>query len=461
MQFEVAQKIADAVLYEGYLLYPYRRSAAKNQARWQFGVLVPRSYSEDSGSEPWSLQTECLVEPGKAPVLGFKVRFLQLQARSVEQALDAQGSRFRPVENLQVDGKELSSWDEAIERDVAQEGVELGEVISREREFSVRVPGGRDVELVRGSDGQIKGRLVRERWPLDGIIRVAAEAMGSATKIRVRVENLTGWPQESKPDRPIALRRSLIAAHTLLSIRDGAFVSLIDPPEWARLAAAACVNLQAWPVLVGDKGRRDMMLSAPIILYDYPAVAAESPGDLFDLTEIDELLTLRTMTLTEDEKREVRGTDACAAAILDRVDSLPDETFARLHGKVRYFQDAADNQERLDSVAWWDSAAGQSISPETDHVLIHGVPISKGSRVVLKPGCRPADAQDMFFRGRTATVEAVFSDLEGKNYLAVTLVEDPGADLRRSQKRFLYFYPDEVEPVGFRSAEDDPSLERK
>lgn len=441
----MAQKIADAVLYEGYLLYPYRRSAAKNQARWQFGVLVPRACSENNGSDPWSGQTECLAEPGKAPVLDFKVRFLQLQARRVEEALDAHGSRFRPVESLQVDGKKLLSWDEAIEREV-QDRIEVSEVISGEREFSVAVPGSLDSELVRGADGRVKGRIVRERWPIDGIIRVAAEAMGSVIKIRVRIENSTAWPNECRVGRGFALRRSLIAAHTLLSIRDGAFVSLIDPPESARGAAASCVNLQAWPVLVGEKGRRDMMLSAPIILYDYPAIAPESPGDLFDLTEIDELLTLRTMTLTEDEKREVRETDARAAAILDRVDSLPDETLARLHGKVRYLHDAADHEEWLEPVAWRDSTAGPSISPETDRVVIQGIPICKGSRVVLKPGSRPADAQDMFFRGRMATVEAVFSDLEGKKYLAVTLVEDPGADLKRSQKRFLYFYPDEVEP---------------
>ena len=266
----------------------------------------------------------------------------------------------------------------------------------------------------------------------------------------------TRWPTEWRADRSLALRQFFIATHTLLSVRDGGFVSLMDPPEWARDAAATCVNLHAWPVLAGEKGRRNIILSAPIILYDYPQVAPESPGDLFDLTEIDELLTLRTMGLTEDEKREARETDPRAAAILDRVHRLPDEIFPRLHGSVRYFRDAPD-QER----APWSADFDGSVSPETDQVMIGGIPIAKGSRVVLKPGSRPADAQDIFFRGRTAIVEAVFSDLEGKNYLAVTMVEDPGADLQRSQKRFFYFYPDEVEPVAWRLSESVLSKDGK
>ncbi|HKA53005.1 MAG TPA: hypothetical protein VKJ47_05030 [Candidatus Binatia bacterium] len=441
MKFAAAQKIADAVLYEGYLLYPYRRSAAKNQARWQFGVLVPRGYSEHSGSDPWTLQTECLLEPGEAAVLHFKVRFLQLQARGVEEATDARELLFRPVDKLVLDGKELFTWEEAVEREVEQGAVAIDHLLSSEQEFSLDLPGGRDIEYLSSPDGQIKGRIVRERWALRGRVRLAAESLGQAIKIRMRVENLSECPNQYLADRAFTLRQSFIATHALLAVSEGAFVSLIDPPEWARDAAAACVNLHTWPVLVGEKGRWGLMLSAPIILYDYPQVAPESPGDLFDLTEIDELLTLSTMALSEDEKQEVRGTDGRGAALLDRVDNLPDEIFRRLHGSVRYFRAVTEPKE----APGWDLDG--SVSPETDQLVIGGIPVSKGSRVVLRPGRRPADAQDMFCRGRTAVVEAVFADVEGKSYLAVTLLDDPGADLQRSQKRFRYFYPDEVEPV--------------
>ena len=78
------------------------------------------------------------------------------------------------------------------------------------------------------------------------------------------------------------------------------------------------------------------MLSSPVILYDHPRIAAESTGDLFDSTEIDEILTLRTLALTDEEKREARATDPRAADLLDRLDGLPPEMLERMHGAIRY-----------------------------------------------------------------------------------------------------------------------------
>ncbi len=77
------------------------------------------------------------------------------------------------------------------------------------------------------------------------------------------------------------------------------------------------------------------MLSSPIVLYDHPEVAPESPGDLYDGTEIDEILALRVLTLTDEERSEARGTDPRAAAIIDRVDGFAPEIWDRLHGAVR------------------------------------------------------------------------------------------------------------------------------
>lgn len=116
-------------------------------------------------------------------------------------------------------------------------------------------------------------------------------------------------------------------------------------------------------MLIGDKGRQDTVLSAPIILYDYPQIAPESPGDFFDLTEIDELLTLRTMTLTDDEKREVRGTDSRAAAVLDRADGLPEEILARLHGSVRYFRDATNHKAAPELIQGSNPDLDAAVSP--------------------------------------------------------------------------------------------------
>jgi len=448
MKFERAEKVADAVLYEGYLLYPYRASAMKNQVRWQFGVVMPRDYSEGGGSEPWTMQTECLVEPGDAPVLDLRLRFLQVQARIVEKTVNAEQGIYWPVESFEFNGRQLVSWDEGVKRELDHAGIDITELVAAERVFPIEILPERDVELIHDINGEIIGRIIREQSPITGIIRVAGEPMGSLIKIRIRVENLSAWPRDEKAKRTQALRHAFVGAHTLLAVSDGAFISLLDPPEWARQAVASCVNLHTWPVLVGEEGERGIILSSPIILYDYPQVAPESPGQMFDATEIDEILALRTMTLTDDEKGEARATDSRAAAIIDRVDTLPPEILDRLHGAVRYVRKlTAKAAGEPEKVPWWDPGADASVSPETDSLQIGGVSVAKGSRVRLCPGQRRADAQDMFLEGRLATVEAVFSDVDGNSHVAVTIEDDLAADLHRWHGRFLYFSPDEIEPL--------------
>jgi hypothetical protein len=488
--FEVARKVADAVLYEGYLLYPYRASAAKNQARWQFGVLMPRLWSESGPDEPWSTQTECLLEPEDTTTVRVLVRFLHVQSKTVE-AVDVEAGTFNEVPALPVDGSELVPWDEATEQEVTVE-VPLARLLAGELTTPFERPGGRRVEPVHTVAGKLAGRTVRRRWPVMGSVRLSAERLEGPyglVRLRLRLENATAW-NDPETDRSVALRHSLVAAHSLLGIDRGVFLSLLDPPEWAKPAAEACTNLHTWPVLIGEEGRRDAMLSSPIILYDHPTIAPESPGDLFDATEIDEILTLRTMALTEAEKREARATDERAAAIIDRVDNMPPELLERLHGAVRYLrgveggdsgtaESAAGTAEGAPAgtaephsplggpptgrvtdsgtgggglstapelVPWWDPGADRTVSPETDGVVVAGVTVAKGSRVRLRPGQRRADAQDMFLAGRLATVEAVFLDVDGNRHLAVTLDEDPAADLQRWHGRYLYFSPDEVEP---------------
>jgi len=469
--FELARKVADAVLYEGYLLYPYRASAAKNQARWQFGVLMPRLWSEDGPDEPWATQTECLLEPGEATTVRVLVRFLHVQSKTVE-TVDIEAGTFHEAPTLPVDGSELVPWDEATEQEVTVE-VPLASLLEGELATPFERPGGRRVEPVHSAAGKLAGRTVRRRWPVLGTVTLSAERLDGPyglVRLRLRVENASAWHDPSA-DRNVALRRSLVAAHSLIGVDQGVFLSLLDPPEWAKPYAEACHNLHTWPVLIGEAGRRDAMLSSPIILYDHPTIAPESPGDLFDATEIDEILTLRTMALTEDEKREARATDERAAAIIDRVDNMPPELLERLHGAVRYLRgvegregvqeeavvDLPDPASPLatpdphppagpELVPWWDPGADRTVSPETDGVVVAGVTLAKGSRVRLRPGQRRADAQDMFLAGREATVEAVFLDVDGNRHLAVTLDEDPAADLQRWHGRYLYFSPDEVEP---------------
>jgi hypothetical protein len=269
-----------------------------------------------------------------------------------------------------------------------------------------------------------------------------------AARLTVQVSNETTAAAEPA-NRDQALPCALVAVHMIITLSGGAFVSMTDPPEWASYEVGACENSGCWPVLAGPEGSRQIMLAAPIILPDHPEVAPESPGELYDGTEIDEILTLRTLALSDEEKAEARATDPRAAALIDRVDSIDAPTMGRLHAAMRSLRTpraSGSGAPAAEDVPWWDPGADASVSPGTDSVVVAGHRVARGSRVVLRPGVRRADAQDMFLAGRAAIVEAVLTDVDDTVYLAVSLADDPAADLHSAHGRFRYFAPDEVEP---------------
>lgn len=451
--FEQVRPLADAVLYEGYLLYPYRADDPKNRVRWQFGVLMPPGVVAADPSERSGTRTDLLLE-GPDPRLVVRARFLQVQRREV-QAL--RGGSFVDVPELAVEDRRWLPWDEAVEREVDLE-LSLADLASGPRELPVAIPPGVDTELLRGPAGRPVGRLRRTRLPLTGVLRVAAHPLPGPyglTRLEVRLDNTTAAePAGPEPGREAALRRALVAAHLLVRVDGGRLLSMMDPPEWARAYAASCHHEGTYPVLVGDPGSNDMVLASPIILYDHPQVAPESPVAFYDATEVDELLTLRALTLTDEEQRTARSTDARAAALLDEVSGMPADVMDRLHGAVRYLRqvtgqagvgDPAAETATAEEPPWWDPGRDAAVSPETDELDVGGRSVRRGSRVLLRPGSRPADAQDMFLAGRTATVAAVFHDVDGADHLAVVIEDDPAHDLVLAHGRYLYFSPDEVE----------------
>jgi hypothetical protein len=338
LNFEPLEKIANAVLYEGFLLYPYRKSSVKNQQRWHFGTLGPVG-----GADRTMMQTQCLVEGGAATAIDIKIRFLQGE----------------------------------IEREVSVSELALDAPPKHKAFFFPPIEGALEIESARVSE-----RVFR---------------------FTVRIHNL------SADD-------SMLSTHTLLGIREGAFLSLLDPPEEYQAAAAACRNLATWPVLAGKEGERTLMLSSPIILYDYPQIAPESQGDLFDGTEIDEILSLRVLTLSEEEKQEVRAGDDRARGILERTEALPPEAFAKMHGAIRGLRKASKLEFR------------------------------EGDRVRLHPR-KKADIFDIALDGKIAIVESVERDFEDNVHLAVTVEDDPGREFgvaRQIGHRF-FFGPEEVE----------------
>jgi hypothetical protein len=315
--------IADAVLYEGYVLWPYRRSALKNTHRWTFGGVYPRAHAEarDAGDDPWVMQTQCLIEGEGGTRVSVGLRFLHVVWR---QVVDADG---RALDELTVGGERHLTWEEAVEREVALDAVALDDLAAGRR-VPISVAAGREQEPL-GAEGAI----VRSWEPLDGALLVAAEALAPALyRITARIENTTPWPGGP---REAALRRTFCSAHTTLRAPEGgAFVSQTDPPDALQEAAEACENRGTWPVLVGEPGARDTVLSSPIILEDHPRIAPESPGDLFDGGEIDQLLILNILQLTDEEKAEARASDPRVREILDRSEGLSPEELMRLHGRT-------------------------------------------------------------------------------------------------------------------------------
>ena len=460
--FTGARAVADTVLLEGYVLYPYRASAAKNRMRWQFGVLTPTAYAQRHGEHD-ATRTECLIDPREGDHLQIEVRFLHVVRRTVEQAVE---DGFVRVERLACGETVHLPWDEGRIASVRLD-VSLAALLRAPVERVEEVAGDRSLEVL---DPPI-GRLVREARPLRFRLTVSAVRLTGpygVVRLRVDVANLTEYVAASaggEQHRDDALRSSLVAAHVLLGLSHGHFLSLVGPPEWARPAAQGCVNEHTWPVLVGGSAdspgadRAKVVLSSPIILDDHPQLAPESEHVLYDSTEIDEILTLRTMTLTDEEKREARGTDPRAAAVIDAADGISPDLLDRLHGAIRSLHavptirtpgdelDAAPPEAGPPLTPWWDPGADETVDPEHDVVDVGGVPVSRSSRVLLRPGVRGADAQDLFLDGLSATVQAVLHDVDGDIHVAVTVDGDPLADVQAATGRFRYFRPDELEPL--------------
>jgi hypothetical protein len=354
MRVETIERVAEALLYEGYLLYPYRASSVKNRQRWTFGVLYPEAWCrEKKNGDASSMQTQCLVR-GAATRVEVRVRFL-----------------------------EIAPSEEATRRDVVLPAASIAEIAR----------GRLETPFAFGE--------------LGGSVELRAESLSSDLhRLTVRVRNTTPW---SGGGREAVLTRALAAAHTIVTVTGGELVSLVEPPDELRAAASACENVGTWPALVGEPGAKDAILSSPIIVYDYPTIAPESPGDLFDATEIDEILSLRILTLTDEEKAAVRAGDARARALLDRTEALTQDELLKLHGTLR---------------------GGLRV----------------GARVRIKPRAR-ADVFDIVLEGKTATVESVEHDMEGRVHVAVAIDDDPGRDLgldRQVGHRF-FFGADEVE----------------
>ncbi|HEY1987703.1 MAG TPA: hypothetical protein VGG85_19970 [Terracidiphilus sp.] len=421
MNFGPVEKIANAVLYEGYILYPYRPSSIKNQKRWNFGTLYPRGYAEaQNPGEAWSFHAEVLLEGSSATKLDARVRFLQLVApdKAAGHRWEQGFARFRTAESLTI--------------------ADLCDGVARGFDFSI---------LSDDESNWAPSAFVP--LPCTGLLILRAEMITEDLfRIITEFSNETSVGSPKFATREAVLPSAFTSAHLLLHVAEGAFVSALDPQPRFQAAAKTCLNRGVFPVLASEQNDRSLMFCSPIILYDYPQIAPESSGDFFDGTEMDEMLALRVMTLTDSEKDEMRSSDPHARAILERLDTLPKEHLLKMHGAVRGMEpvELQKNEQVHVAMDLWNPLEER---PLLESVRIFGVELRKGDRVRIWPQ-KQADIMDMAMEGKFAVIEAIEQDLESNIQLAVVLDDDPGRDmglLRQAGHRF-FFSPEEIEPAG-------------
>jgi hypothetical protein len=464
--------VVQAVLYEGYLLYPYRPTSVKNRQRWTFGGVYPHAYAEASGSDPWVTQCECLLRGDARTRVAVRPGFLQVIERTVlevAQPMADAAARPKPdepalrsVPKLDIDERRYTPWQETAERHIALPVLGLGDLLQAPREIAFSFDAACEVEPLTDRAGTLRGALRRTRAALQGRIEIgAAQVAPDVYRLKARIVNETPLEHARGLTRDAASLHALVSCHTVLTVEGGTWLSSIDPPDALAAACAGCRNIGVWPVLVGDERQPDTMLASPIILYDFPQIAPESAGDLFDATEIDEILTLRILTMTDDEKRAMIATDERARALLARTEGLGAAQMGKLHGTLRWMRGFDPAHGGLSSSTAPDDAA-TPVSPWADfdarpqlaHVRVAGVEIRAGDQVRLRPRGR-ADIFDIALSGMVATIESIERDFDAHVHVAVTLDEDPGKDfgMQRMPGHRFFFGPDEIEPLDRSSAQ--------
>jgi hypothetical protein len=445
------EQIVDTVLYEGYILYPYRATSKKNfRERFTFGRVYPQSYSAaQNEAEPCLMQTECLVTVGDEGVVTVYVRFLQPMLREIGELIEPMpqwnGSEpnFRLVPELRIDSQLFQTWHEAVERRIEIPALTVNGKSNDGARLNIpfSFSGTRHLQPILQANGEVVGIVIRSQPTLNGSIELSTQRMEeSGFKVTARILNQTAMTESELLDPEAVLQRTFASTHTILSVEGGEFISSMDPADKFKSAARNCKNIGTWPVLIGDedKGERTTILSSPIILYDYPKIAAESAGNLFDGTEIDEILSLRLQTLTEEEKFQIRHVDEHARRLLERTDALQNNALLKMHGIMR--------SAEKDGAVEFDDFFGASTRLES--VTVTGVQLKAGDRVRIRPKSR-ADVMDVALAGQIGIIEAIEQDLEKRVHLALVLENDPGKDLgmmRQPGHRFFYGI-DEIEPL--------------
>lgn len=445
-RFNPAMGVADAVLYEGYLLYPYRTSSCKNQFRWQFGVLAPTGFVAREEVESSRYRCEVRVQASQDAEVALCIRFLKViqQHRSPTPQTPESKVEARPPATPLEEGSPVEFYLPPVSLGILEEAGHQDQLEVPSDAQNLRYPKLEGCGLIEDQPLILGVNLQATREPHDpGLWRLA-----------LVVENRTEVP-ETVTTRAGVIPYSTVGLHVLAGLSAGRFISSLEPPAHVGPSTSQCKSEGLYPVLMGEDGVDDILLCSPIVLYDHPALATTSKGNYFDATEIDEMLTLRVLTLTDDEKAEARIEDPRAAAILEMCEKMSPQDMMSLHGEMREvapdspwpseFGGMSSLGDAID-IPWWDPESDLGVDPFSEVLILGGKRVRNGTLVRLHPSSG-GDVQDLFLKGRVATVGGVFRDVDGGVHLGVTVNDDPGKDLFITQGRYLFFSPDEVEVV--------------
>lgn len=325
------EKITATVLYEGYSLFPYHRSAIKNQKPIPIGVIYPGDYHKYSGHASACMQTECIAIGNASSSLHISLRFLSLKPVTIfEKNIDGD---FERVAELTIGDRLYQTGWQTIERNIDTEELLIYELCKSPKIVSFTFIEESGEEILYDGYGKAAGKKSFLISETNGSVTIFASQIAGEKKgfkLQIIVKNETPVAGADKLSREDISVQSFLSTNTILSLQQGEFISQQNPPkEWGE-EAEKCTNINTWPILI-DK-QNSTILSSPIILYDHPVINPKSKVDLFDSLEIEEALMLHFAAMSDDEKKRIAESDEKLESMLKKVGDLTPESMLNLHG---------------------------------------------------------------------------------------------------------------------------------
>ncbi|MEP6513945.1 MAG: hypothetical protein ABJA79_08750 [Parafilimonas sp.] len=347
----ILENLTRTLLYEGYALYPYHRSAVKNQKPIPFGVVFPRDYNAHNEHARSNMQTQCIIDGSDDSLININVRFLHLKKIELLEHIAPEenaGNDFIPVFNLTVKDKSYQAGWQTIERKITAGDLQIAQLIRHKEVISIGFDKMFERKNIYADSDTIAAKQINNVSEIKGTVIIAAalvENMQNVFRITVNISNTTPVADAEVVTRDEVLSQSFLSTHIVLQTRNAAFISHQSPGEKWEAAIAGCENINTWPILIDENDTT--LLSSPIILYDHPQINPQSSGDLFDSTEIEEALLLHVNLLSDEEKKRIAQSDEKLQAMLSKVSQVTLEELINFHSGLKESAENKINNKKI------------------------------------------------------------------------------------------------------------------